>query len=546
MRKALCLLLALLVLAPWTAASASEPTDLRSGDFFYRVLADGTAMVTGYSGKKMEIKIPDKIKGKKVTSVGDSAFCISGLISVKLPKTLKRIEAGTFSGSPITEIEIPDSVEYIAGEAFRSCASLASVTLGRGIRELDGNPFMDCPALVDFRLAADHPVLEVADGALYTRADRRLVFYPPARTAEEGTCAIREGTEIIGANALELCLGMREAVIPDSVREIGDYAFKSCFDLEKAEIPAGVTRIGDGVFSNCGWLTGLSVSPENTAYDLRDGGLYSRENQRLIWYPIWDQQTSSYTVAEGTKGIGADTFLNAGWLTQVILPDGLEEIGEGAFMNCDALREARLPASLRIIGRKAFCACSALEDIGTTAGLQSIGTFAFTNCSSLESFAVPSGVKEIPRGVFNGASRLRTVTLSEGVETIGEASFEGCSALEEIILPSTLREIDRFAFRQCGAMKSVAFNQGLKTLGIYVFYHCASLTEAVLPEGLEKMGSCVFYGCTSLVRVQIPKSVKEIQGDLFGDCPALEEILVYKGSTAAKVLKKHKKLKVIK
>ena len=74
--------------------------------FYYAVLEDGTAEITGYDGLETELVIPSEIDGYTVTHIGDSAF---------------------FGCYSLTEITIPDSVTSIGDYAFADCNSLTDV-----------------------------------------------------------------------------------------------------------------------------------------------------------------------------------------------------------------------------------------------------------------------------------------------------------------------------------------------------------------------------------------------------------------------------------
>lgn len=59
------------ILAQLPMLSASADT---YGDFSYMVLSDGTAAITGCSGKATDVVIPSEINGYTVTSIGSSVF----------------------------------------------------------------------------------------------------------------------------------------------------------------------------------------------------------------------------------------------------------------------------------------------------------------------------------------------------------------------------------------------------------------------------------------------------------------------------------------
>ena len=95
-----------------------------------------------------KITIPEGI-----TSIGFYAFngC-TNLKEVNLPNTLQGIFHYAFSGSGITSINIPGSVNTIWDNAFASCNNLTSVTLNKGITSIMDGAFSGCTNLTSIIL----------------------------------------------------------------------------------------------------------------------------------------------------------------------------------------------------------------------------------------------------------------------------------------------------------------------------------------------------------------------------------------------------------
>ena len=108
-----------------------------------------------YSGT---IVIPESIiyKGKTytVTSIGRKAFYnCSGLTSVSIPNSVKKIDNNAFSGcSNLTSIIIPYSVTSIGHWAFERCSRLTAVTIPNSVVSIGNRAFAYCSALKSVRI----------------------------------------------------------------------------------------------------------------------------------------------------------------------------------------------------------------------------------------------------------------------------------------------------------------------------------------------------------------------------------------------------------
>lgn len=95
-------------------------------EWFYSENGDGTAELTGNGFWINEyLVIPEKIDGKLVTSIGESAFYgDSNLKSVTIPESVTNISDWAFAFCRnLNEITIPESVISIGKNVFRSCSS---------------------------------------------------------------------------------------------------------------------------------------------------------------------------------------------------------------------------------------------------------------------------------------------------------------------------------------------------------------------------------------------------------------------------------------
>ena len=101
------------------------------GNFEYEINEDGdTVTITEYTGIDSKVTIPEIINGKKVTSIGEYAFCNCSFTSITIPSSVTSIGDSAFSGcSSLTSVTIPSSVTSIGEHAFYGCSSLKSIII---------------------------------------------------------------------------------------------------------------------------------------------------------------------------------------------------------------------------------------------------------------------------------------------------------------------------------------------------------------------------------------------------------------------------------
>ena len=105
-------------------------------DFTFKIEED-EAYITGYKGNSLNITIPSKLNGKKVTRISGEAFQDKGLSGVTIPNSVTLIGDSAFEDNKITSVTIPNSVTSIGSRAFAK-NQLTSITIPDSVIALDG------------------------------------------------------------------------------------------------------------------------------------------------------------------------------------------------------------------------------------------------------------------------------------------------------------------------------------------------------------------------------------------------------------------------
>ncbi len=92
------------------------------------------------SFKRMDIRVPPKINNQPVTEIGTNAFADFELVSVILPRGIKKIGDWSFSGNYLEEITIPSSVTEIGPGAFMN-NKLTSINIPRSVKKIGYRAF---------------------------------------------------------------------------------------------------------------------------------------------------------------------------------------------------------------------------------------------------------------------------------------------------------------------------------------------------------------------------------------------------------------------
>lgn len=197
------------------------------------------------------------------------------LEKIILPKQLKQIAQGCFEGcTALGKIEIPEKVTEINYKAFADCTSLEKVQFGNNIKAIGSNAFHNCILL-------------------------QSAVIPSVTTLEE--------------SAFEGCSNLLNVTLSDDLEEIESSTFKDCIELHDIYIGKSVLKVGSSSFFHCPKLQILNLPPSITDIDSY-AFAYSGLKEVKVW---WDTPLP----------ISNNTFEGIN-LSKVLLrvPSGQEEI----------------------------------------------------------------------------------------------------------------------------------------------------------------------------------------------------------------------------
>lgn len=440
--------------APFAITFAEE------ADGFVYSIENDKVIITDYNGEPDgTLTIPEKIEGKPVTVLGDSALRgLSGLTGVVLPSTLKKIDICAFTNTSIVSVHIPASVEEIDGYAFYSCPDLRSITV-------DGNSKYFC---------ADE------NGILYNKDKTILIRYPQA-------------------------LSLKEFTLPDSIITVEVCAFENNTELEKINFNAGLRTIENQAFNSCKKLNNISLPSQLETI----GQLAFYETAHFLDESKWE----SGVLYIGDYLICTDHKLNGTYK----IKDGTRLMAYGALDYNPELEEIIVPSSVKIISRSAFTNNGKLAKIEIPETVEKIEPYAFQNCSGLKRIEIPEGIKVIERGTFEGCSALEEFDFPHKITEIGEAAFEYCESLKKIELPEGVKTVGMYAFYYCKNLKDIYIPDSVTLLGEKALSK-TGIKSFIVPKGVTKIESGLLSMCENLDEIVVHNGVSEICDFAFDFC----------------------------
>lgn len=483
-------------------------------------IENGEVTITGISDKKQtKVKIPETIEGYPVTAIGTGAFAQSKLVSVSLPKTMKKIGEQAFGYcTSLERVFLNEGLEVVGGYAFAMAVNLNYIVLPSTLREFGEYSFTSTEIE---ELSIPEGVTEIPESGLYGMS--RLV----------------------------------SLTLPKSLERIGEYAFSGCAKLFTITVPEGVSDVKLTAFTNMPKLIEiLNLSKVSfTVTDVKDVGsrkdvlmsvvtdlsqsILEYADNGLVYYDDGEEYVLLDYLGEESRVVFPATVKGRSYhffnfalqynetIRHIVLEEGITAIPDKAFYDVPNLESVQIPNGVRSIGECAFMYCDSLSTVNIPSSVESIGDGAFVHCLGLNYLRIPGTVKTIGENAFQSCYNLYQVELDAGIESIHRTAFKDCYKLIEVIDHTDLgvslgnNIVGGGAGYYAKAILSNKSESRIVTENDFVFYvdtdtvyllgYVGKEKTITLPESYDGKGYALygwsFYELPTVREVMIPKSV---------------------------------------
>ena len=486
--------------------------------------------------------------GDNVTSIESYAFTNCGQLSdLTIGGSVATIGANAFQNcESLTSADLPDTMRSIGQQAFKGCSTLKSISLKNGLTTIGNGAFYGCASLESLDIPGSVTVinsggsingtfqncvsLAAVTGGDGLRDIQPYIFYGCTALV---TASIGKNASAIGNNAFYNCSQLSDFTVGNAITSIGDNAFYNCSNLQSVNMPNSLKTIGQHAFRGCSRLRSVILNDGLTT--IGSGAFYECSAIETLKIP-----DSVSTINSGNNSDGA--FRGCVSLTAATVGDGLQSIQPYMFYGCTLLTEINIGNKISIIGNSAFYGAN-LQFINLPDTVTSIGQYAFYNCRSLASVSM-GGVLTISNNAFQNNISLRSLNFGNSLRSIGAYAFSGCISLPEINIPNSAISIGDRAFQGCRGLTGVQIGGAVASIGESAFVDCTEISEVQIGNNvrtigsnafrnntsLEKLtigasvvtiGSYAFYGDSKLQSVVFPSTLRQIENNAFSNCSQL-------------------------
>lgn len=470
--------------------------------------------------------------------IGDSAFSeCDALVSITLPKGLLDINMHAFNNaSALESVEIPDTVTHVGYGAFAATKFYQDAVNNKDTYIYADDWLIACTekdtiTVVD-STTVKKGVVGIADYAFYAFTQLKEVKIPLT-------------VKYIGEYSFSYCEALYKVTVNEdnSLIKLGFNAFSNCKALYNVQFAYGLQEIDSYAFYKCEMLDNNAndptlLVPESVTrigtYAFKDTLLWANHDESGVvyagnWVVGYEELTkANIELKEGTCGIADLGFYECSMLQTVSRLGQVKYIGIAAFMNCARLSSATLNSNLKTIEDYTFYGCSSLYEIEFPRTLKTIGRSAFYGAGLAEIDLSRSKVETIGRFAFYGNTMLRDVTLGDEVTLIDDYAFYHCSNILTLTVPDSVKRIGVRAFSDCEYLQILSLEtetSQLETIDQSAFNGCVRLRDVIIPNSVKTIGTAAFYNCQKM-EIELGASLETIGNYAFFNCDSIGDLYI--------------------
>ena len=296
---------------------------------------------------------------RDITTIDYKVFSdFTDLTSIKIPEKCSSIESSAFYNcTGLTEVFIPDSVEYVSG--FNGCASLTSVQIGNGVKEIGNSAFNGCTSLSELRFNSNVNVI----GSNCFRGIQGNVIFD--ETCQLKTVDIHDWKY---ASNLRVIFNKDVEFTKDIVSETGvlnNIDVKGTLYFNNSTIPSyaniGMSQRCSFEDSNINKVVVSNSVTEIGAYSFSGGNINELHIEKSLY--DWMHVSRNPIYKDYLIRNAKTTYIGGQELVNIVIPPGITTIGDGVFMDIVTLKSVITTDNITEVGISPFYGCTNLQYI---------------------------------------------------------------------------------------------------------------------------------------------------------------------------------------
>ena len=274
----------------------------------------------------------------------------TSLHEIEFPQSLRTIGGEAFSDcTSLRHITLPNSLQLISGKAFKGCTSLSELTLPDSLHDIGSQVFNKCKSLSLIKINESNPYLSTDGKAIFNK-DGSILY-----TAIPLTKYVVPSTvKTLKDYAFHSQTDLASITLNEGLLEIGYFSFGECTSLHTITLPSSLSKLPlNSGLSTCYSLESILVDKRNIHYSSDGTALFNSKKDSLIIFP---GGIADYTIPKTVKTIIPNAFFECDSLHNIQFEDGISDlrIASNAFACCDNLNKIVIGKGITDVGEKPF------------------------------------------------------------------------------------------------------------------------------------------------------------------------------------------------